>query len=588
MYYKKFTILDYKGIKSLVLDLSLKPDYKIYTLVGLNESGKTTILEAINDFEFEVPEDKKHLLIPKSAAGGFTGRVSIKAVIGITSEDKKKITDFLSKKIKFKDVIIKDEFTLERVYSFTNSVPEVTPKRTYSPFISVKNTSRSKESELVDQQESELWSYIKEELFPEIIFYRDFLSKFPEKIWLTPGEGYKEEYFSIIEDVLTSINPTYNVQGSILDRLSSPTNANTQALEAVENQVGAKISKVVFDAWNRIQKVSKKEIVAKTGHEGERYYIRLNVKEGQQTYSVAERSLGFRWFFTFLLYTEFRKERIETSGEILFLLDEPASNLHQAAQQSLLDTFEKISNKARLVYTTHSHHLVNPMWLNSAYIVKNKGLEYKENDDFDSSKTEVEAYTYRKFVSQYPTETSYFQPILDVLDYKPGMLEHVPNVVITEGKFDYFVFKYFKDVVFQKEANNFCVYPGQGATALDLPIALYEAWGRGYMVLLDSDKEGRSQKIRYIKELSDADRIKTLEDIDPSFKNISTEDLFSAAEKVAITNEFNPSLSSYNKGAFHTGIQTLYHEKRIPDYLEDETRKKFAKIFDYLRKGLSV
>jgi predicted ATPase len=587
MRYTKFTIKNYKGIKNLELDLDLQPDHKIYTLVGLNESGKTTILEAINDFEFEVPMDQRHLLIPKSSAGGFTGEINIKAELLFTEQDKEQIKKFINAKLKTYEIIISDKIVLERKYVFSNSNPG-DAGRTYMHFLRYKKTQLSKQlSSLESPLNAELWTFIKSKLFPEIIFYRDFLSKFPEKIYLQakPEEPKEKEYLSIIEDVLTSINQDYNVETSLLSRLTSPTDANKQALEAVENEMGARISKVVFDAWTKIQKVSKKEIVVKAEQEAgtNRYYIRLNVKEGHQSYAISERSLGFRWFFTFLLYTEFRKERIKTAGEILFLLDEPASNLHQTAQKSLLGTFQTITSKSRLIFTTHSHHLINPEWLSSSYIVKNKGIEYKEEEDFNLTKTEIEAYKYKQFVSQFPTQTSYFQPILDVLDYQPGMLELVPNIVITEGKFDYFTLKYFKEVVQNDQSKDYNFYPGHGASNLDLPIALYESWGRKYLVLLDSDKEGRAQKTRYIKELSDERHVFTLFDANANLNNICTEKIFNDAEKVAISKEFNLSLKGYEKSAFNTGIQILFTQKKIPAYLTKETQDKFKSIIDFVK-----
>jgi predicted ATPase len=586
MKYKKFTISNYKGIKNLELDLELQPDHKIYTLVGLNESGKTTILEAINDFEFEVPADQRHLLIPKNAAGGFTGDVLIKADLQFSKQDKEQIEKFVLNKLKAKEIIISDSISLERKYTFENSNPTGTG-RTYTNFIQYKKTLKTKQYLSLDEElKSELWSFIKSKLFPEIIFYRDFLSKFPEKIYLQPSDTKESEYLSIIKDVLTSINQSYEVETSLLGRLTTPNSANKQALEAVENELGAKISRVVFDAWTKIHKVSKKEIIVKAEQEPvtNRYYVRLNVKEGHQTYAISERSLGFRWFFTFLLYTEFRKERIKTSGEILFLLDEPASNLHQTAQKSLLGTFKTITSKSRLIFTTHSHHLINPEWLSSAYIIKNKGIEYKEEEDFNLTKTEIEAYKYKQFVSHFPTQTSYFQPILDVLDYQPGMLELIPNIVITEGKFDYFTFRYFKEIVLKDATKEFNFYPGHGATNLDLPIALYESWGRKYLTILDSDKEGRDQKNRYIKELSDDNHIFTLVDIDKKFKNIRTEEIFSEKEKIEISKEFNPALKKYNKSAFNTGIQILFTQNRVPEYLKEITKENFKMIIEFLNK----
>ncbi len=454
MKYTKFTIKNYKWIKDLELDLAIQPDHKIYTLVWLNESWKTTILEAINDFEIEVPILERYRLIPKNIAGWFSDDISIKATLELSKEDKEKIIIFIRNKGKRSEIVIEDTLTFERKYSFDNSVPQENSSRTYTRFVKVKKTTKSQLSFIENPLSDEVWNYVKNNLFPEIIFYRDFLSKFPEKIFLEPWEDIKEkEYISIIQDVLVSINPTYTIQTSLLDRLKKQDDANRQALEAVENEVGWKITEIVFNAWNKIQNVNKKEIIAKTGQENGRFYIKLNVKDGYQSFSVSERSLWFRWFFTFLLYTEFRKERIKTTWEILFLLDEPASNLHQSAQKSLLETFASIVSKSRLIYTTHSHHLINPLWLNTSYIIKNNWLRYDDtNDDFTTTKTEIEAYKYKQFVSSYPTQTDYFKPILDVLDYQPWLLEAIPNIVITEGKFDYFTFRYFNEIIFNNNS----------------------------------------------------------------------------------------------------------------------------------------
>lgn len=587
MKYTKFHIENYKGIKNIDIDLAVRPDYKVYAFIGLNESGKTTLLEAMNDCDNAVPLKRRHELIPKGLAGGFTGSTLIQATISLDKDDKTAIEKYIKDelKIRYSEIIISDEFTISREYKFENSVPNETAEYSYTGFATIKKTSASPEfTELVDP-DRKLWKFAREKLYPDIIFYRDFLTKFPEKIYLeNPDDDPKtQEYLNIIEDVLTSINQDYTVEKSLIQRMRDPNDANSQALEAVENELGAKISQVVFEAWSKIQNVSKKQIVAKASTDAQgRHYLKFTVKDGLLNYLISERSLGFRWFFTFLLYTEFRKERLRSSGEILFLLDEPASNLHQAAQKSLLDTFEKIITKSRLAYTTHSHHLINPVWLDNAYIVRNKALKYEDEDNFTIVNTEVEASLYKKFASEHPTQTSYFQPILDVLDYQPGLLENIPNIVITEGRFDFATFIYFYTTVLGRKKGRYSFYPGHGATKLDLPIALYESWSRPYVVLLDSDREGVAQKKRYIKELSGELSVFTLEDIDSSHKNISTEDLFTSAEKLKISQEFNQKLTSYDKSAFNTGIRLLNAEGKVPDYISDETKKKFVKIFDFL------
>ena len=50
MRFLKFEIENFKGIEKATLDLTKLRTANVVTLIGLNESGKTTILEAINSF----------------------------------------------------------------------------------------------------------------------------------------------------------------------------------------------------------------------------------------------------------------------------------------------------------------------------------------------------------------------------------------------------------------------------------------------------------------------------------------------------------------------------------------------------------
>ena len=49
MRYKRFQIKNFKGIKDTIVDLDAG-EAAVFPFVGLNESGKTTILEAIHSF----------------------------------------------------------------------------------------------------------------------------------------------------------------------------------------------------------------------------------------------------------------------------------------------------------------------------------------------------------------------------------------------------------------------------------------------------------------------------------------------------------------------------------------------------------
>ncbi len=51
MEYKSFHIKNFKGISDQTINLNKRPAGRVVTLVGLNESGKTTVLEAISSLE---------------------------------------------------------------------------------------------------------------------------------------------------------------------------------------------------------------------------------------------------------------------------------------------------------------------------------------------------------------------------------------------------------------------------------------------------------------------------------------------------------------------------------------------------------
>ena len=318
-------------------------------------------------------------------------------------------------------------------------------------------------------------------------------------------------------------------------------------------------------------------------------YLEIKLQEGSDEYSIAERSLGFTWFFSFLLFTEFRKNRSSQRGEILFLIDEPASNLHSTAQTKLLQTFERIVSKSKLVYTTHSHHLINPEWLEGAYIVKNKAVD-TTSLDFDSQKTDVGATPYRQFAAEHPDQHTYFQPILDTLDYQPSNLELVPEIVIVEGKNDFYTFKYVHDYLLKDDIRaklDLHFYPGNGAGKNGMVIRLYTAWGKKFAILTDGDAAGRAAKTKYIEEVGGIVRSRCfpLNDINPRWKDKCTEDLFSTVERMRIIKAVFPKITKYSKAHFNEAIQNLIATKTSIG-LSDLTFKRFEKIFQEARKGL--
>ena len=92
-----FRIKNYKGIKDTTISLKGNKG-SIYTLVGLNESGKTTILEAINNFSHDVDgihaiaqksisTDPIEALVPKKKKDNFNGDIIVAAQVRFDEND---------------------------------------------------------------------------------------------------------------------------------------------------------------------------------------------------------------------------------------------------------------------------------------------------------------------------------------------------------------------------------------------------------------------------------------------------------------------------------------------------------------------
>lgn len=600
MRYTKFLIKNFKGINNLTIDLSKQPNSRIYTFIGLNESGKTTILEAINVIENKNGYDRNtaHKLIPKHLKANFNDKVSVQAIVEVDAEDNNRIA------IKFNELGYKnyqpiDHFSINATCSFENSkVKKTVTYWDFSPKVCKANGKKYIKLDAESEDWQYMVKYIRNNLIPRIVYYENLLFKFPERIYLT-GERSNNNTFKpykdIIEDIVQGIISNGSIQTSLVENYISNESGAQDIFDAIKSRLQDKISREVFSSWGQLFNSSdlKASIEMRFGMEqaekgGEDFYLEIKIKENTDLFYISERSLGFQWFFSFLFFILFRKNRKTDLGETLFLLDEPASNLHSTAQKKLLETFEKLvgdkDKPLKLLYTTHSHYMINPKWLEGAFVVKNEAINY--NNPFgDLSTTNIKAIPYKKFVADYPNQQDYYQPVLDALDYQPGLLEKIPNVVITEGKNDFYTLSYFNEVILERRYKGINLMPEAGSSKNTTVIQLYMAWNKSFMILLDGDKAGIKSKNEYIKLFGEPiiEHIKVYNDFVPEIGYVMMEDIFSENEKIAITQRFDNTATKFNKSAFNTAIQSALINKEIIT-LSKETIEKFNKLLAELSK----
>ena len=604
MQYKNFTIENFKGIEKTEIDFTHD---RILPFVGLNESGKTTILDAISMFYNLVKDsdsyDESDFNNFRPKGDEFTGQVKLSATLLFSEDDKDKIRKFWKTELKKtgKKLDIVDTYTIVLSYGFDLH------KFKKSSKAYIFDVRREGSAKALSKSDKEAWTnlttYIDESLIPEILFYEDFVFEIPEKVIfnLSPDTPSTNNEISseiniawqkVLDDVLMSVNPRYtSFQEHVVDAWNTDNPTAKTRITKMEGKLNEKITK----AWKALfvdgeKKINFKEIRLDCSPEGNDLEASFAVITDDGThFSINERSKGCKWFFSFLLFTEFRKNRSEN---ILFLLDEPASNLHSSAQAKILNAIEELSSKSMIAYSTHSHFLLRPDWLKGTYVVINENLteDTLEGEMTFESGAKVSTIKYFKYIGTGAgnVKTSYFQPILDLLDYSPSVVEPVPDIIITEGKNDWYTLKYVEAFVRLGKKYNLNFYPGGGADQLWDIIRLYLSWGCNFIVLLDGDEAGETAKAAYLKEFGVflEDKIFTLKDI--LGQEWAMEGLFSRQDKESIINSaigegVYETLESESdiKNKFNLSInQLLISEKKTK--VESATKTNFKKLLNFL------
>ncbi|MBF2006896.1 MAG: hypothetical protein IGS49_15850 [Chlorogloeopsis fritschii C42_A2020_084] len=158
---------------------------------------------------------------------------------------------------------------------------------------------------------------------------------------------------------------------------------------------------------------------------------------------------------------------------------------------------------------------------------------------------------------------------------------------MVEGKNDFYTLNYLQEIIIKPE-QKIALLPGTGSGSLDTAIRLYYAWGRNFIVLLDSDAEGRKQKIRYKDGFNGIiqDRLFVLEDVDNSWSNCTMEKIFDSNDLLKIQKSVFAGTQNFDKKQFNIAIQENL-AKRVAIPLSNTTIEKFKRLLDFLTKSLA-
>lgn len=266
---RAFSIKNFKGIKNVDIDLS---NNRILTLIGLNESGKTTILEAIQLFyeltrnSAEPSKEKLNAYRPKGT--DFTGTIAIEAELEFEDSDYEKIQALWEKEWHRSERLVLPQ-TFSYCYKFECELHEYTTRCPRSAWFDVLVDDGESESSLYDVDNSSwqaLVNYIKKDLMPEIILYEDFIFDIPEKITYncstsSTNDTKNQEWQLVLDDIVRSVNNQFSFQAHVVDIWFSDNNTAENRIAQMEEVLNAKITtawKALFQKNNK--KVHFKEI----------------------------------------------------------------------------------------------------------------------------------------------------------------------------------------------------------------------------------------------------------------------------------------------------------------------------------------
>lgn len=602
MRFKSFQIKNFRGIQNTTLTLGKKTNGHINALVGLNESGKTTVLEAIHHFlsnpnllkktpssSRRLPSDYQKML-PIGVRALFNGQIEIIATVTIEDDDWKEIESFLKSEFDFKETRRVSEFTINHTVSFEDSKHKKTQNiwglqfqgkdaDNGEQFISLKDDAWLKAANFV------------EKMLPKIVYFPSMLLEFPDRIVLEEpsgksGEPRNDFYCSVLDDVLRAINSNLRLDTHLVERAKSTDKSAKENLDALLLQIGRHLKETVFSEWKKIFEQSLDyDFHIRLTTENKQLALEIKIVTKDGIFSINERSAGFRWFFAFIMLTRYRLHR---KDRVLFLFDEPAANLHPNAQTQLIRSFELLAQEADIIYSTHSHYLINPLWLESTHIVRNSTASKPSiNIDPNPVDSSIIVTPYKTFVGNHPEQYFYYRPIQEALDYAPSPLEFPSSVILVEGKTDFFALKYFNSLLKTKKKRP-KTFPGGGAGTLDPLISLLYGWGKDFVVLLDSDVAGKIQKKRYEDKFEDIifGKIFTLEDVNPAWKNYRIEQLIEKNDMELIRNNCFPEQKNLDKKHLHLSIQELIMQNKVLPFSQ-VTLNNFNAISLYLANELA-
>lgn len=345
--------------------ISLSPD-NVTVLVGQNESGKSSILDALS-----LALTNENITADDIRSDSPTPEVEIKLAVE-TNVLRKKLSKFIPESLKPVETHLKANGNLINLifrweiqsdgtfaidYDLSDKELKIAIEEEQNRYTPLEESNENAETE--EKKSSPL---SPEELAHTLNLSAPYSTSFSAFEELLPSEIDINEKNELAGNGENAANNFLEIANIDIKKLI---NSDIRTRQTLLFKASTEITKDFCTFWSQLigQKNSLK-LECTYGNYGSENPSKLGkphltfwIYDGINRLYPRQRSLGVRWFLSF--YLQIRATEKKKQHRI-FLLDEPGANLHSRAQKDVIKLINQLSDKVPIIYSTHSKRPAAP------------------------------------------------------------------------------------------------------------------------------------------------------------------------------------------------------------------------------------
>jgi energy-coupling factor transporter ATP-binding protein EcfA2 len=395
------TIKNFRSIENEIFNIQEVDGTHTFTLIGINESGKSSFLKAVSLAD----NDDEKVIFPKDYFDE-SKPISVTLVYLLEQQDEKNLKSTLTSKGFEKDIIAKIKVEKVSICSTIDPVVDA-PKKVFDQIVFQKNIFEDytlqgdkpiKKDPQQTQEDFNLEKYFEAQLpkffwklAHRIVFWKsDTKHLINEQINLdtfaTDPENTSIPLINCFE--LAGVGQD-DIAAQIAKLKTDPAEINN-----LQEKLGDKVTAHIKKVWPNHPVKIKFQI--------NNSFLSFLIEDEKVKYkskTTDQRSDGFRQFISFLMTISAENATNQLSNSML-LLDEPETHLHPQAQEYLKDELIKITRNAEnniVFFATHSNYMIDKDHIQRCFRLSKSANRKTKLDKIELGKTSYSEVNYEVF-----------------------------------------------------------------------------------------------------------------------------------------------------------------------------------------------